>query len=128
MPDKKQLSRADDIEARGGVPLMPDLGHEVYLWVHLSNAGLCMSGFNGAVPLTASELAAWQQGTKTYLSPWDFSTILALSRAYCSELVRAKNPDQLPPYGNPFNEFDRTKLAKTISNNFKAFIAASKKR
>lgn len=107
---------------------MPELDAEAYLWIHLSNAGLCMSGFNGAIPLTSVELDKWAERSGVYLSPWEFSTILACSRAYCSKLARSKNPEEPPPFGRAAQEIDRAKVAKTISNNFKAFIAATQKK
>lgn len=107
---------------------MPDLGHEAYLWVHLANAGLCIGGSNVPIAITAVELDKWAERTGVELSPWEFSTILMLSRTYCSHLIRSQNPDYPPPYGNLVNDFDRASLAKKMRVDLKAFIAASKKR
>lgn len=52
----------------------------------------------GAAPLSALELQAWQHGTLTELSPWEFAVTLGLSSDYLAELQRAADPECPAPW------------------------------
>lgn len=77
-----------------------------------------------AQPLLPSELLSWQQGMAVTLSPWEFSAIREMSRAYVEQSRISDNPECPPPYGNPVNEFDRATVSKSVTNAFKAFMQA----
>jgi hypothetical protein len=81
----------------------------------------------GAIPLSPVEIQSWQKGTRTDLLPFEFSTLLEMSRGYVWMLHEGEKPESLPPYGDPVREFDREALSKKVSNAFKAFIQARKK-
>lgn len=119
-------TRGERIEANGGRPLFPDVGAAAYLIVHWRSVGLVSAGGMGAQPLLPSELLAWQQGMAITLSPWEFSTIREMSRAYVEQSRISDKPECPPPYGNPANEFDRATVSKSVTNAFKAFMQAKR--
>jgi hypothetical protein len=86
--------KKDEIEPR--LPDNPAPG----LTEILFDAGPILQGGMGASPLTATELRAWQQGTGTRLTPWEFRTLRTLSSAYLSELQQASDPSRPPPFGD----------------------------
>lgn len=105
---------------------MPEVGEGVYVVAYWQQAGMALSGGMGHTPLTATELSAWQRGVGIDLTPWEFSVILEMSRGYLTARSEGAKPDCLPPYGDPVNEFDRSAVAKKVTNAFKAFIQAKK--
>lgn len=117
-------TRLDRIVSNGGKPLMPDVGESGFVVAYWQDVGMVLSGGMGPVPLTASELTAWQRGIGIELMPWEFSTILEMSRAYLGARNEGTKADCPPPYGDPVNEFDRTAVAKKVTNAFKAFLQA----
>lgn len=78
---------------------MPPLdggGHLIgYLW----EIGPTMPGAAGSVPLSHSEIRAFQDNIGFELQPWEIRTIRSLSCDYVSELHRGEDPDAKPPYG-----------------------------
>ena len=106
---------------------MPDISGAEYLLAHWQSLGRCSAGAMGAIPLSPVEISAWQAGTRTYLLPWEYSTLLEMSRGYVSMIHEGEKPECLPPFGDPVREFDREALSKKVSNAFRAFIQARKK-
>lgn len=91
------LSRMQQIERDGGTPQLPPVTAQ-YLCDALLSVGLCQPGaMGGAMPLAATELAAWCQGTATPLAPWEFAAVLAASKAYCAQMC---SKDTAPPFGD----------------------------
>jgi hypothetical protein len=74
--------RIDQLRKYGIAKLLPPLNEIEYLANHWRNAGYVMATGMGPAPLTSHELIAWQQGSGIELSPWEFSTILSMSRKY----------------------------------------------
>jgi hypothetical protein len=127
VPEKSQQSRAEKIEANGGRPLMPDILGAEYLVGYWVAAGRCSAGAMGPVPLSASEIVSWQRGTRTELLPFEFSTILEMSRGYVEMLHAGEKPSCNPPFGDPVREFDRETVSKKVSNAFRALLQSRKK-
>jgi len=105
---------------------MPDVGESVFVVAYWHDVGMVLPGGMGPVPLTASELIAWQQGTGTDLQPWEFSALMEMSRVYLAARQEGEKPECPPPYGDPVNEFDRATVVKKVTGAFKAFIQAKK--
>ena len=101
---------------------MPEVYEVEYLIAYWQDMGMVGSGAMGMTPIAHSELLAWMNGKAIYLSPWEFGTIIEMSRAYISEYYQAETPDHPPPYGTPELEFDRAEVAKKVSSAFKSFI------
>ena len=106
---------------------MPDIAGAEYLVDYWQQLGRCSSGAMGPIPLSATEIQAWQKGTRTELLPWEFSAIIEMSRGYVSSLLEGEKTETPPPYGDPVREFDRDLVSKKVSNAFKAFLQARKK-
>lgn len=125
--EKETPTRAQRIEANGGEPLMPEPGDAAYLLGYWQAAGWCGQGFNGPVPMTAAELRAWSEGAGIELDPWQFQTVLEMSRAWVNESHAADKMDCPPPYGDPAQEFDRAVVSKKLRGAFQAFIQSERK-
>lgn len=105
---------------------MPDVGDAEYLVEYWRSAGMAMSGALGSGPITSSELAAWQIGRGVDLTPFEFESILEMSRDYLSSMQAGSKPECPPPYGDPVSDFDRKTVSEKISGAFKAFIQAKR--
>ncbi len=106
---------------------MPDVGEAEFLIGYWKDIGLALPGGMGLVPLTATEVQAWQRGTGIELQAWEFSALLAMSRGYLVARQEGANPASTPPYGDPINEFDRATVGQKVCNAFKAFIQAQQR-
>jgi hypothetical protein len=124
---QKKLTRAEKITARGGTPLFPKIGEESYLLQIWFDLGMVGSGAMGAIQLSAQEITAWSNLSGVELEPWEFACIRKMSAAYLRHLNEGENPESLPPYGDPINEFDRNVVEKKVVNAFKAFLQARKR-
>jgi hypothetical protein len=105
---------------------MPDITGAEYMVDYWQTLGRCSSGGMGPVPLSATELRSWQEGTLTEIDSWEFSTLIEMSRGYVSSLLEGEKPETPPPYGDPVREFDRESVSKKVTNAFKAFLQARK--
>ena len=77
------------------------------------DAGPRMAGGMGATALNAQELCAWCLGTGNALTPWEFATVLAMSRAYHAEFEDASDPGRPPPWTDPDAEaVDRKRVER----------------
>ena len=106
---------------------MPDVSGLEYLLGYWQEIGKCLSGAMGPIPLSPTEIQAWQNGTRNELMPWEFTAMLEMSRGYVSMLLEGQSPESSPPFGDPVREFDRDLVSKKVSNAFKAFLQARKK-
>lgn len=91
------MSRLQQIEAKGAQPCLPPEGAAAYLTGYLFDAGPVGYGAMGPVPLSHSEIAAWQQNTGIELAAWEARAIRTLSSDY---LVASNAADahDCPPY------------------------------
>lgn len=106
---------------------MPEVGEAAYLAGYWQDLGLLgTSGMGGAV-LSATEIAAWSEGLAIDLSPWEFSALREMSRAYLNQSRESEKEECPPPYGAANKEFDRDAVSSKISNTFKALIQARRK-
>ena len=124
---KKKQTRAEKITEKGGTPLMPIVGEESYLLNYWFDLGMVGSGAMGAIQLSALEIEAWADLSGVELEPWEFACIRKMSAAYLRHINEGENPESLPPYGDPANEFDRAVVQKKVVNAFKAFLQAKKR-
>lgn len=106
---------------------MPDIGEAGYLAAYWQDLGLVSSGGMGAAVLTSVEIAAWKEGLAIDLSPWEFSALREMSRAYLTQARESEKEECPPPYGAVNKEFDRDAVSSKISNTFKALIQARRK-
>lgn len=106
---------------------MPEIGEAAYLSGYWHDLGLIGAGGMGGAVLSASEVAAWSEGLAIELSPWEFSAIREMSRAYLAQARESEKEECPPPYGAVNKEFDRDAVSSKISNTFKALIQARRK-
>lgn len=92
-----QLNNDDDLPDELNYPPLehPDL--MVYIEL-LFEAGPVLSGGFGAVGLTWSEMAAWQQQTCTVLTPPERQLLHYLSQVYASALHTMSDNDAIAPW------------------------------
>lgn len=93
----KALSRHAEQKKLGVDPPLPPcpLPHVIGWFTEI---GLTGSNGMGAVPLSWSEIAAWQVNTRVVLSPWEARLIRALSSAYVTESRLAEQETHPPPW------------------------------
>ena len=106
---------------------MPEIDAD-YLMYYWRDMGLVTSGAMGAVPLSASEIMAWSKLSAVELMPWEFNAIRQMSQNYASYLHKGENPNEPPPYGTLAQEYDRGVVEKKLTNAFKAFMMAGRKK
>ncbi len=95
---------------------MPDVNAGMYLIHHLWDAGPVMQGASGAVPLSQSEIRAWQQNTGNELQPWEVRLLRRLSADYISAAQAAEKPNCPPPWAPEPEPEQRKSIAKHIRN------------
>lgn len=113
MPEGAEVSRREKFEADGAEILWPEVDL-FYLVNYLWEAGPCLYGGMGPVPLSWQELQSWQEQTGTVLQPWELTIIKAASRAYAEQISISGKADCPPP--NRVVEHDPEKLAKHIKS------------
>lgn len=112
----KQLTRLEKAKADGKEPELPELDAGEYLVSHLWDAGPVMHGAAGAVPLSQSEIRAWQDNTGNELQPWEVRLLRRLSADYISASKAAEKPNCPPPWQPTIEAEQRQKVAKHIRN------------
>jgi hypothetical protein len=100
-----KLNAEERVAAMGGcaLPYLRDILFEV---------GPTMPGAMGSVPVTHEELRCWQLNTGLRLFPWECLYIVRLSREWCAETERARDP--MTP--KPGLEDDRREAARVTAN------------
>lgn len=106
---------------------MPEVGEAAYLVGYWQDLGLVSAGAMSGAVLSSTEIAAWREGLAIELSPWEFTAIREMSRAYLSQTRESEKEECPPPYGEVVKEFDRDVVGSKISNTFKALIQARRK-
>lgn len=64
----------------------------------LLDIGLTQAAGMGSVPLSWTEIVAWQQATSVTLAPWEARLIRRLSAAYLAESRAAESETCPPPW------------------------------
>jgi hypothetical protein len=123
-----RVPRYRQIIEKGGAPMLPNPGPAGYLVDYWKDAGCGLFGGMGITPLTSEEVLAWQNGTHTPLSPWEFQAVLEISRAYAGFLQTAREADCPPPYGATVAEVDREKVGDRLAAAFDALAGVGKRK
>lgn len=101
---------------------MPAVDGAEYLIAYWEDIGMAQIDGSGTSPLTATEIAAWQQITGTELLPWEFHVLREMSRAYLRQLHESEKPECPPPYGDPATLIDRESVGKKVASAFRAIM------
>jgi hypothetical protein len=124
-PKPEPISRRRKIEETGGVLPLPDCPSEQLVkW--LFEIGPVMSSGMGPMPITWSELKAWQELTGTELEPWEARTLVALSREFAGEAVAAAKIDCPAPFSTELSDSEREKVASAVSRGMRALAASQR--
>lgn len=92
-----RLSRLDDWKRQKIEPPMPpNPAPHITGW--LTEIGLVEAGAGGAIPLSWSEIYAWQCDVHVRLAPWEARLIRSLSAAYVTESRLAESENCPPPW------------------------------
>lgn len=126
--EHKGKSRAQYIVDRGGKPLFPKVKITNYMigyWLELGRAKATGMGQSAFEP---GDLIHWQNGTGIDLNAWEFRTLRKMSESFASFLPEAKQIACKPPYGNPFNDFDRKKIDSKLRSVFDVLAQPKQRR
>ena len=116
--EQSSKTRAEELEALGAKPEMPPVRSNFYIIDFWLQAGVFQASDMGAAPLSSTELMAWQTGAGVTLTPFEFTTILELSRQY----LAAQNQDDQPYQVNP--QIDQSLVADKVLAAFNLFTRA----
>lgn len=116
MRGKAQPDERSRLERMGedADPAMPPVDAGEHLIDYLFEVGPVQGGGMGPVPLSHTELAAWQDNTGICLSSWEARTLRAMSQQYLSESYRAKDAACPPPWAPEMDDDRRKKVASHI--------------
>ena len=130
-PGLREFSRLEKLRADkkddAYLPNMPEPG-AIHLVAHLWDAGPTMAGAMGAMPLTFTELAAWQAATGNDLAPWELRTLRRLSADYLNESKQAQDPQQPSPLQVQMTQQDRLDVSNKLRSAFGMLISTRPKR
>lgn len=104
------------MEALGGKPPLPPVEFGDHLIGWLMEVGPVSSSGMGAVPVSFSELRAWQAVCAHVVSAWEFQTLHSMSVAYVGESVKADSHQAPPPWIAPMDDDKRLRVAQHIRN------------
>lgn len=104
------MTRLEQLEHQGLAPQLPPPGPAAHLLAYLFEAGPVGYGAMGAVPLTHSEIQAWQTNTGIDLQSWEARSLRRLSVDYVSASAQAAAPDCPPFYLGHADQTDRRQL------------------
>ena len=110
--DGKPLARIDQYRDAETAPELPECCVSELIDV-LMDAGPRMIAGMGEAPLSAQELLAWCAGTGQDLTPWEFATVLQMSRAYAGEYQAAQDPNAPAPWNDPDMTQAKRKMVAT---------------
>lgn len=100
MPDveNRKTSRLADAKAFGGDYDLVDVDEMIYMVDYFRRIGMHTSTGMGTTSISGLELNALDDRLCLGLTPWEFETLLNMSRCYDNGLSRHKDPESDPPY------------------------------
>lgn len=104
---------------QGTQPPLPEPGLAKHLAGHLMEVGPTGYGAMGPVPLTHSEIAAWQSNTGVELTAWEATTLRALSVDWITSSQAAQAEDCPPPWVD-VQQVERSRVADQVRAIFGA--------
>jgi len=112
------MTRQERMQAAGSVVPMPPLGAARHLVEALFDAGPVGYGAMGIIPLTHSEIAAWQANTGAELEAWQAQALRRLSHDYVSMSQKAESETCTAPYFIGPTQETRDAVARAIAAAF----------
>lgn len=123
MPDESKISRLqkrldDDVSID-----MPDVeGFETIL-DYLSELGYVNRGFNGAEPLTYSDVSGWNDATGGFVDQWVIRMLVDLSRDYCYQASISGDKMCKPPHAMEVDDYDLEIIRETADAKIRGLFA-----
>jgi hypothetical protein len=114
-PDK-QMTRLERMEAQGQQPPLPPMGAAGHLVGYLFEVGPVGYGAMGPVPLSHTELAAWQANTGIALEAWEAKALRRLSMDYLAASNAAHEADCPPFYLEQPVQENRHAVSNAVRN------------
>lgn len=113
-----RLKMAQEAMARGAMDVRIILPHIHptlnYFILCLFEAGPVSQAGEHQIPITWSDLDAWQRGSGVSLPPWQLHLIRRLSADYLTEVMAARDPARPPPWEMNLDADRRTRIAKHV--------------
>ena len=81
---------------------------------YLYEIGPGMPGAMGSVPLSQSEIAAWQSNIGIELQAWEARFLVRLSKEYLGEYYRADAPTRAAPWTDIADIVDREHVSRSV--------------
>jgi len=126
--DEPPISRRQKFQADGVAHGMPDPGPAAYLLGIFRDVGPVRNEGMGPFPLGYGDLFAWQQCMGVQLSPWEAGVLCDLSRAYCSELSTAADPQAAAPGSSSETRKQAIQRRERVSNGLGAMLRAAARK
>lgn len=98
-PPPDHRSRLKRLEEAGGDAFLPEITACAHLLGYLMECGPTSPGGMGPVPISFTDIRAWQEVTGTPLTSWEGKTLRRLSLEYLSEkTAAADDPKRAAPW------------------------------
>ncbi len=117
-------SRGENLLRIRGTLDFPEIEEEEYLIDYWQDIGLASPGAMGMIPISSSEIRAWQDMSGVWLSVWEYQTLREMSREYVAQYNASDQKDTPPPY--IAKEYDKQAIEKKIKTVLR--IPAGKKK
>lgn len=101
---------------------MPEVA-AVHLLEIFLEIGPVLAGGMGPVPITFSEIVAWQSCSGVALAPWECRAMRTLSFAYLAELRRAEDPMSQAPWSEAPTTDEMGGVAKSLRATLKGMAS-----
>lgn len=106
VPDDSKTSRLDKRLDDGISVDMPDIEGFDIIVEYLAELGYVNRGFNGAEPLTYTDVASWDNAIEGFVDRWVISMLVYLSRDYCYQASISSDKLCEPPYVMEVDDHD----------------------
>lgn len=119
-----QLSRLAQLQrARRDATFHPEMPHvdASHVLGYLFEIGPVLPGGMGPVPLTHTELLAWQQNVGIELQAWEARCLLQLSREYSAQAALAQSSACKPPW-EAANSLQKQNAAANMKSAIKRMV------
>jgi hypothetical protein len=115
--DQRPPSRMQRHQSQGTQPPLPEPGLARHLVDYLLQVGPTGYGAMGPVPLSHSEIAAWQANTGAELTAWEATTLRTLSIDWITSSQAAQAEDCPAPWVD-VHQVERARVADAVRNIF----------
>ncbi len=104
---------------KGREPRLPEAPLP-YLLEYLFEVGPTQGGGFGPVPISHSELLAWQENMRRRLQPWELTLMRRLSMEWIAAAQAAEDPTCPPPWdGEVVSDEEKRAVANSLRNQLR---------